>query len=97
MLQREGRWASDAYKAFVPSREKNAGQVASLMALEGLDYGIQPEQGTEWGQVDSLLSWIGRSRCEYSGDCSGFPQLRNEKWSCRLKVLSCVPSPAVPA
>ena len=54
VLQREGRWASDAYKAYVRSHGKDAGWVASVMARDGLGIGIQPGQGTEWAKVDPL-------------------------------------------
>ena len=52
-LQREGRWASDAYKAYVRSHGKDASLVANVMAQEGMGNGIQPGQGTDWGQVNS--------------------------------------------
>ena len=51
VLQREGRWASDAYKTYVRSHGEDAGWVASVMAQEGLGGGIQPGQGAKWGQV----------------------------------------------
>ena len=54
VLQREGRWASDAYKAYVRSYGKDADWVASVMARDGLGNGIQPGQGTEWVKVGSL-------------------------------------------
>ena len=54
VLQREGRWASDAYKSCVRSHGKDAGWIASVMARDGLDNGIQPGQGTEWGKVGPL-------------------------------------------
>ena len=53
-LQREGRWASDAYKAHVRSHGKDAIRVANLMAQEGMGNGIQPGQGTDWGQVNPI-------------------------------------------
>ena len=40
VLQREGRWASDAYKAYVRSYGKDADWVASVMARDGLGNGI---------------------------------------------------------
>ena len=46
-LQREGRWASDTYKAYVRSHEKDASLVANVMAKEGMSNGIQPGQGTD--------------------------------------------------
>ena len=55
VLQREGRWASDAYKTYVRSHGKDASWVADVMAQEGISGGIQPGQGTEWGRVNSLL------------------------------------------
>ena len=53
-LQREGRWASDAYKVYVRSHGKDAGWVANVMAQEGMGNGIQPGQGTDWGQVNPI-------------------------------------------
>ena len=52
VLQREGRWASDAYKTYVRSDGRNASWVASVMAQEGNSGGVQPGQGTEWGRVN---------------------------------------------
>ena len=52
--QREGRWASDAYNAYVRSHGKGASRLANLMAQEGMGNGIQPGQGTEWGQVNPI-------------------------------------------
>ena len=52
-LQREGRWASDAYKAYVRSHRKDASRVANLMA-QGMGNGIQPGQGTDWGLVNPI-------------------------------------------
>ena len=43
-LQREGRWASDAYTAYVRSHGKDASWVANVMAQEGMGNGIQPGQ-----------------------------------------------------
>ena len=64
MLQREGRWASDAYKAYVRSQGKDASWVANLMAEEGLSIGVQPGQGTEWGKLAHQKSGTGASsRC----------------------------------
>ena len=54
VLQGEGRWASDVYKAYNRSHGKDAGWVASVMARDGLGNAIQPGQGTEWGKVDPL-------------------------------------------
>ena len=51
VLQREGRWASDAYKAYVCRHGEDAGWGASVMAQEGMGGGIQPGQGTKWGRV----------------------------------------------
>ena len=58
-LQREGWWASDAYKACVRSHGKGASWVANVMAQEGMGNGIQPGQGTDWGQVNPTpkLEW----------------------------------------
>ena len=53
-LQRMGRWASDAYKAYVRSHGKDTSRVANLMAQEGMGDGIQPLQGTDWGQVNPI-------------------------------------------
>ena len=55
VLQREGRWASDAYKTYVRSHGKDASWVASVMAQEGIGGGVQPGQGTEWGRVNPPL------------------------------------------
>ena len=55
VLQREGRWTSDAYKTYVRSHGKDASWVASVMAREGSSGGVQPGQGTEWGRVNPLL------------------------------------------
>ena len=60
VLQREGRWASDAYKAYVRSHGKDASWVANVMAQEGLSIGVQPGQGTEWGQVSPPKERDGR-------------------------------------
>ena len=49
--QRESRWVSNAYKVYVRSRGEDVGWVASVMAQEGMGSGIQPGQGTKWGQV----------------------------------------------
>ena len=51
VLQREGRWASDAYKAYVRGHGKDASWVADVMAQERLSIGVQPGQGTNWRQV----------------------------------------------
>ena len=59
VLQREGRWASDAYKAYVRSHGKDASWVADVMAREGPSTGTQPGQGTEWGRVNSLQKPVG--------------------------------------
>ena len=53
-LQREGRWASDAYKAYVLSHGKDASRVANLMAQGWRGNGIQPGQGTNRGQVNPI-------------------------------------------
>ena len=60
VLQREGRWASDAYKAYVCSHGKDASWVADVMAQEGLSIGVQPGQGTNWGQVSPPKERDGR-------------------------------------
>ena len=60
VLQREGRWASDAYKAYVRSHGKDASWVANVLAQEGLSNGIQPGQGTEWGRVNPPQKIEGR-------------------------------------
>ena len=54
-----GRSASDAYKAYVRSNGKNASWVANVMAQDGMGNGIQPEQGTDWGQVNPILKLKG--------------------------------------
>ena len=46
-LQREGRRASDAYKAYVRSHGKDASRAANVMAQEGMGDGIQPGQGID--------------------------------------------------
>ena len=56
-LQREGRWASDAYKAYVPSHGKDASWVANVMAQEGMGYGIQPGQVQIGGKLTPFQSW----------------------------------------
>ena len=60
VLQRESRWASDAYKTYVRSHGKDASWVANVMAQEGQSIGVQPEQGTEWGQVSPPKERDGR-------------------------------------
>ena len=55
-LQREGRWASDAYKAYVRSRGKDASLVAKAMTQEGMGNGIQPGQGIDWGKLTPFPS-----------------------------------------
>ena len=55
VLQREGRWASDAYKTYVRSHGMDASWVADVMAQERISGGIQPGQGTEWGRVNPPL------------------------------------------
>ena len=60
VLQREGRWPSDAYKAYVCSHGKDASWVADVMAQEGLSIGVQPGQGTNWGQVSPPKERDGR-------------------------------------
>ena len=62
VLQREGRWASDAYKAHVRSHGKDAGWVASVISRDGLGNGIQPGRGTEWGKVDPLPELDGQKQ-----------------------------------
>ena len=52
VLQREGRWASNADKTYVRSHGKDASWVARVMAHEGISGGVQPGQGTEWGRVN---------------------------------------------
>ena len=64
VLQREGRWASDAYKAYVRSHGKDASWVADVMAQEGLSIGVQPGQGTTEGKLAHQKSGTGASsRC----------------------------------
>ena len=53
-LQREGRWASGAYKAFVRSHGKDASRVVNVIVQEGMGNGIQPGQGKDWGQVNPI-------------------------------------------
>ena len=53
-LQREGRWASDAYKAYVRSHGEDASRVANYMAQDGMGDGIQPGQGADWEQVNPI-------------------------------------------
>ena len=53
-LQREGRGACDACKAYVRSHGKEASWVANVMAQEGMGNGIQPGRGTDWGQVNLI-------------------------------------------
>ena len=60
VLQREGRWASDAYKAYVRSHGKDASFLADVMANAGLSIGVQPGQGTNWGQVSPPKERDGR-------------------------------------
>ena len=60
VLQREGRWASDAYKLYVRRHGKDTSWVANVMAEEGLSFGVQPGQGTEWGQVSPPKERDGR-------------------------------------
>ena len=55
-----------AYTSYDGSRGKDATWVANLMALEGIGNGIQPEQGTDSGQVNPFQRWMGRSRHTYS-------------------------------
>ena len=52
VLQREGRWASNAYKTYVRSHGKDASWVSNVMAKEGRGNGIQVGQGRAWGQVN---------------------------------------------
>ena len=46
-LQRDGQWASDAYKASIRSHGKDASRVANVVAQEGMGNGIQPGHGTD--------------------------------------------------
>ena len=50
VLQREGWWAPDTYKAYTRSHGRDASWVASVMAKEGTGSGIQLGQGTERGK-----------------------------------------------
>ena len=52
VLQREGRWESNAYKTYARSHGKDASWVANVTAKEGRGNGIPSGQGTEWGQVN---------------------------------------------
>ena len=45
----EGRWASDAYKAYACRRGKYANRVANVIAQDVMGSGIQPRQGAHWG------------------------------------------------
>lgn len=68
VLQREGRWASDAYKAYVRSHGKDASRVADVKAQEGISGGIQPGQSIEWRRVNPPLdltrqTWKYREMC----------------------------------
>ena len=60
VLQREGQWASDAYRAYVRSQGEDPGWVGSVMAQEGTSNGIQPGQGTEWGQESKVPELRGK-------------------------------------
>ena len=51
--------ASDAYKAYVRSHGKDARWVTNVIAQEGMGNGIQPGQGTDWGQVNPILKLEG--------------------------------------
>ena len=53
-LQREGRWASDAYKAYVRRHGKDASWVANVMAQEGMGNGIQPRKRSDLGHVNQI-------------------------------------------
>ena len=44
-----------AYKTYVRSHGKDASWVADGFAQEIISGEIQPDQGTEWGRVNSLL------------------------------------------
>ena len=68
VLQREGLWASDAYKAYVRSHGKDASWVADEMAQEGLSIGVQPGQGTNWGQEPTKRA--GRAPVAVASQCS---------------------------
>ena len=64
VLQREGRWASNAYKTYVRSHGKSASCVASVMAQEGIGGGVHPGQGTEWGRVNPPLDLTSLANAE---------------------------------
>ena len=48
-MQREGRWALDAYKSYVRVHNKDAGWAARVMACDRLRNCIQPGKGIQPG------------------------------------------------
>lgn len=49
VIQREGRWKSDAYKVYTRNNVEDAGQVSRKLAVAGKGQ-RQPGQGTIWGK-----------------------------------------------
>ena len=49
VIQREGRWKSDAYKVYTRSNIEDSGQVSRKLARQDRCPQREPGQGTEWG------------------------------------------------
>ena len=49
VIQREGRWSSDAHKAYVRRHDKDADWVSGVLARTDVDCSRQPGQMTSWG------------------------------------------------
>ena len=50
VIQREGRWKSDAYKVYTRSNMEDSGLVSRKLARQDSCHQREPGQGTQWGQ-----------------------------------------------
>ena len=50
VIQREGRWKSDAYKVYTRSNMEDSGPVSRKLARQDSCPQREPGQGTQWGQ-----------------------------------------------
>ena len=49
VIQREGRWKSDAYKTYTVNNSEDSGMVSRILGDKDKGVGRQPGEGTRWG------------------------------------------------
>ena len=58
VIQREGRWRSGAFMEYVRANLEDSGAVSRALSDDAIAGGIQPGQGTQWGDGSNrILMW----------------------------------------